>query len=279
MNIIQSYLTKNDCYKTKKTIAVKGIMLHSVGCNQPSASVFVKSFNKSGLEVCPHAFVDGNTGDTQQTLPWNHRGWHGGGSSNDTHIGIELCEPSQIKYTSGSAFTCSNKAKAKEVVTTTYNAAVELFAYLCEKYNLNPLADGVIISHSEGYKRGVASNHGDVEHLWNGLGTGYTMDGFRKAVSEKMSKKAPAEKEASSNKETSTETSGKLYRVQTGAFRVKSYANNLATKLKASGFSTYIVYENGLYKVQVGAFGVKSNAQAMLAKLKSAGYDGFIKYN
>lgn len=274
MNIIQSYLTKNGCYKAGETIKPKGIMLHSVGCNQPSAAVFVKSFNKSGLEVCPHAFVDGNTGDIHQTLPWNRRGWHGGGSSNDTHIGIELCEPSQIKYTSGSAFTCSNKEKAKAVVKTTYNAAVELFAYLCEEYNLDPLADGVIISHSEGYKRGVASNHGDVEHLWNGLDTGYTMDGFRKAVSEKMSKKEPA-----TNKEVSTETNGKLYRVQTGAFRVKDYANNLAAKLKASGFSTYIVYENGLYKVQVGAFGVKSNAQAMLEKLKSAGYDGFIKYN
>lgn len=26
--------------------------------------------------------------------------------------------------------------------------------------------------------RGIASNHGDPEHLWNGLGMGYTLDGF-----------------------------------------------------------------------------------------------------
>mgnify|MGYP000476605376 FL=1 len=41
-------------------------------------------------------------------------------------------------------------------------------------------------SHKEGCVRGVASNHGDPEHLWNQLGTGYTMNGFRKAVQAAM---------------------------------------------------------------------------------------------
>ena len=57
---------------------------------------------------------------------------------------------------------------------------------LCEKYSLNPLADGDIISHKEGCARGIASNHGDPEHLWTQLGLGYTMDGFRKAVKAAM---------------------------------------------------------------------------------------------
>jgi len=68
----------------------------------------------------------------------------------------------------------------------TYEAAVELFTMLCKKYGLNPLEDGVIISHREGHSRGIASNHGDPEHLWAQLGTGYTMDGFRKAVRAAM---------------------------------------------------------------------------------------------
>ena len=63
---------------------------------------------------------------------------------------------------------------------------MELFAYLCKLYGLNPTADGVIISHREGHARGIASNHGDPEHLWNGLGMGYTMNTFRKDVKEKM---------------------------------------------------------------------------------------------
>lgn len=73
-----------------------------------------------------------------------------------------------------------------ESAKRTYEAAVELFAFLCKEYGLNPLADGVIISHKEGHARGIATNHGDPEHLWKGLGMGYTMDTFRQAVKAKM---------------------------------------------------------------------------------------------
>lgn len=191
MKLVENILTKNPCYTAGKKITVKGLMLHSVGCPQPKASVFINSWNSASYTAaCVHGFIDGNDGTVHQTLPWNHRGWHCGsgsnGSGNNTHIGVEMCEPACIKYTSGSNFTCSDLATAKAVAKRTYEAAVELFAYLCKKYNLNPLADGVIISHREGHSRGIASNHGDPEHLWNGLGMGYTMDGFRKAVKTAM---------------------------------------------------------------------------------------------
>lgn len=197
MKLIKSILTKNPCYTAGRKITVKGLMLHSVGCPQPKASVFINSWNKESYDnACVHGFIDGNDGTVYQTLPWNHRGWHCGsgkkGSGNNTHIGIEMCEPSCIRYTGGSSFTCSNVAAAKATAKRTYEAAVELFAMLCEEYNLNPLADGVIISHREGHARGIASNHGDPEHLWNGLGMGYTMDGFRKAVKAAMTKSEDA---------------------------------------------------------------------------------------
>lgn len=69
---------------------------------------------------------------------------------------------------------------------------------------------------------------------------------------------------------------GVLYRVQTGAFSVKSNADALLVKVKAAGFETYMVKVNGLYKVQVGAFSVKANADAMAAKLKAKGFDVYI---
>ncbi len=191
MNIVESILTKNLCYTAERKITIKGLMLHSVGCPQPKASAFISSWNSaSHNNSCVHGFIDGETGVAYQTLPWNHRGWHCGsginGSGNNTHIGVEMCEPACIKYTSGANFTCSDKATAKAVAERTYKAAVELFAYLCQEYNLDPTADGVIISHREGHARGIASNHGDPEHLWNQLGMGYTMDTFRKAVKAAM---------------------------------------------------------------------------------------------
>lgn len=166
MKLIESILTKNPCYKPGKKITVKGLMLHSVGCPQPSAAVFIKNWNSESYDcACVHGFIDGNVGIVYKTLPWNHRGWHGGGSSNNTHIGAEMCEPACIKYTGDATFTSSDTVTAKIVAERTYDAAVELFAYICKEYNLDPTADGVIVSHAEGYKRGIASNHGDPEHL------------------------------------------------------------------------------------------------------------------
>ncbi len=188
MKVVESFLTKNPCFIQGKKITVKGLMLHSVGCSQPSASVFVKNWNSGSFNrACVHGFIDGNDGTIYQTLPWDYRGWHAGGSANNTHIGVEMCEPAEIKYTSGANFTVIDKSKAQASAKMTYTAAVELFAELCKQYNLNPTADGVIISHSEGHKRGVASGHADPEHLWRGLGLPYTMDSFREDVKKAMS--------------------------------------------------------------------------------------------
>lgn len=204
MNLVESILTKNPCYTAGRKITVKGLMLHSVGCPQPKASVFINSWNSASYDrACVHAFIDGNDATVYQTLPWNHRGWHGGGSSNNTHIGVEMCEPACIKYVGGSSFTCSDTATAKAVAKRTYEAAVELFAYLCKMYSLDPLGDGVIVSHREGHSRGIASNHGDPEHLWNQLGMGYTMTTFRNAVKAQLSADTKEETPAvTSNEET-----------------------------------------------------------------------------
>ncbi len=201
MKIIQCYITENDCYKANERMdderyrvfrenGPRGLLLHSVGCNQPHANVFVESWNRPDKAVCVHAFIDGYDGNCYQILPWNYRGWHAGGDANNTHIGIEMCEHESLHYTGGMNFTCADPAAAREMATRMYNAAVELFAYLCRKFELDPLADGVIISHTEGHTRGVASGHGDPEHLWERLQMDYTMDAFRTAVWERMADKS-----------------------------------------------------------------------------------------
>lgn len=263
MKLIKSLVTNSDCYKTGKKIKVKGLMLHSVGCNQPSAEVFVKKWNTPGKTVCCHGLIDGNTGAAYQTLPWDHRAWHCGRSGNDTHISVEMCEPATIKYTGGSSWADLDPAKTKATVLRTYNTAVELFAYLCEMLSLNPLGDGVIVSHCEGYKRGIASNHGDPEHIWKKYGL--TMDGFRKDVAEAMKR----------GFEEITEK-GTIYRVQTGAYKVLDNAQKQLEKVKNKGFDAILVKVGDLYKVQVGAYGKKENATAQRDKLKKAGFDAIL---
>ena len=222
MKITEKFCTKNQCYQMGKSFTPKGLMLHSVGCNQPSALVFANSFNTfqtNGRQICVHGVIDANHGEVLQLLPWEMRGWHGGGTSNDTHIGVEMCEPACIKYTQGAAFTCSDLTTARKNCETAYSSAVDLFAYLCKKFGFDPLADGVIVSHCEGHRRGIASNHGDPEHLWSGLGMAYTMDGFRRDVAAAM---GVADKPSGTEK----------YYVQVGAFASEENARGYLEKVK-----------------------------------------------
>lgn len=274
MNLRQLYLTKNNCYIAGRTITPKGIMVHSTGANNPNLKRYVGpddgllGVNSAGnhwnqptpdnSQICVHAFIgklaDGSI-TTYQTLPWNHRGWHCGKSGNDTHISFEICEDGLTDAT---------------YFSKVYQEAVELCAYLCNMYGLDPLADGVLICHSEGYTRGIASNHSDVLHWFPKHGK--TMDDFRKAV--KVALDSATTSSASSGSTYSTDDT--LYRVQVGAYSKQENAEAIAVELKAKGYDTYMVIDNLLFKVQTGAYADKKNAEAMAAKLKVAGFETYI---
>lgn len=189
MEIIEAYATQNKCYQIGTPLKPRGIMLHSIGCPQPNAAVMAHRYNTyqpDGQSVCVHGFVQ-RDGTYYHTLPYNLRAWHCGGSANQTHIGIEMTEPASIVYTGGASWRDLDPAATEAHVRGTYAAAVELFAQLCEQYALDPLADGVIISHAEGAARGVASHHADPAHLWRVFGL--TMDGFRADVAAALAAK------------------------------------------------------------------------------------------
>nr|DAM72689.1 MAG TPA: PGRP protein [Caudoviricetes sp.] len=189
MDIIEAFATKNKCYQVGAPLTPRGIMLHSIGTPQPNAAVMARSYNQyqpGGRSVCVHDFIQ-RDGTYYQTLPYTMRAWHCGGAANATHIGIEMTEPSSIVYTGGASWRDLDPAATEAHVRGTYAAAVELFAQLCTQYALDPLADGVIISHAEGAARGIASAHADPTHLWRAFGL--TMDGFRADVAATMAAK------------------------------------------------------------------------------------------
>lgn len=195
VNIIEAFAEKNRCYQIGAPLTPRGLMLHSIGCPQPNAAVMARNFNQyrpNGQSVCVHAFVQ-RDGTVYQTLPWTVQAWHCGGSANSTHIGIEMTEPASIAYTGGASWRDLNPDATEAHVRGTYAAAVELFADLCNQFDLNPLEDGVIISHAEGAARGIASAHADPTHLWRAFGL--TMDGFRADVAAKMAAKNTVEED------------------------------------------------------------------------------------
>jgi hypothetical protein len=188
MKLTQYYLTKNDCYKAGRKIKVKGLMLHSTGANNTKLSRYINpddgvlgdnpnnnDWNRRGISKCVHGFIgkDKNgTIRTYQTLPWDHRGWHAGGKANDTHIGVEICE---------------DDLTHDFYFNAVYQEAVELFAYLCKKFNLT---EKDIIDHSEGRKKGIASNHGDVMHWFPKYGK--SMNTFRADVKALLNETEPS---------------------------------------------------------------------------------------
>ena len=184
MQIKNVICTESDCYLANRTIEVKGGMIHSVGCPQPDPYVFQAIWNKPDLKSCVHAVV-GKDGVVLQCLPFTMKGWHAGGSGNNYLVSLEMTEPATIKYTGGANWIeLGDGSNTKAHVLTTYKHAVDFFAYIAKLYGFNPLDSNCLMSHSEGYKKGVACNHGDVEHLWSKFGL--TMDKFRKDVKNAM---------------------------------------------------------------------------------------------
>lgn len=244
MNLHKLIFTENACYKAGKKITVKGIMVHSTGANNPNLRRYVgpddgllgvnqynnhwNTYHPGGREVCVHGFIgklkDGTIA-TYQTLPWDHRGWHAGGSANNTHIGFEICEDGLTDST---------------YFGKVYQEAVELCAHLCKLYGLT---EKDIICHSEGYRKGIASNHGDVMHWFPKHGK--SMDTFREAVRQLLAAQdAPVEtKPGTDDTVAAVEYPEKL---TTGYYRVrKSWADK---------------------KSQVGAYRILANAKAAADK-------------
>jgi len=183
MDIIQKFMTKNRCYTSPVPINVSKLVLHSLGVAQPCSDGIINSMNTSSASVSVHGFIE--TDRVIQTLPWNYRAWHVGagakGSYNSKAIGIEICEPKGHGYNGGTMINYDVKAN-EEYFKKVYNNAVQLFAYLCDKFSLDPLKD--IVCHCEAHALGYGSNHSDVMQWFPKHGK--SMDTFRKDVQSSM---------------------------------------------------------------------------------------------
>lgn len=194
IKLIDAIMTKSPCYTGGRLIDVKGMYLHSIGCPCEKAQNIINNENQANAGAAVQAVVQAN-GEVWQGLPVYPetkkamRNWHCGsgskGSGNNTHIGVEMTEPATIKYTGGSSWVeVGDGSNTKAVVLANYKNAVAYFALRCKQFGLDPLKDGVIISHKEGHDRGYASNHGDPEHIWGKFGL--TMNQFRRDVKTAM---------------------------------------------------------------------------------------------
>lgn len=177
MNLYTKYFTENPCMKyTGNRKETKGIIVHSTACGFVPAKDWYDRWNKPTVEKAVHAFVD----DTSvcQYLPWEHECWGAGKKEgNQQYINFECCEPANVYK--DTYIPAKNQAYFDKM----YENAKELLVMLCKMYNLT---EKDIVCHCEGYKLGIASNHGDVKVFFGKHGK--TMDGLRAEVKKLLEK-------------------------------------------------------------------------------------------
>ncbi|MDL2318182.1 N-acetylmuramoyl-L-alanine amidase [Eubacteriales bacterium OttesenSCG-928-A19] len=183
-------LTQNDCYTKGRVLKPPtGIMVHASGANNPNLCRYVgpddgilgpnkagNHWNKPGFDKCGNAMIgrvaDGTTA-IYQTLPDGWRPWLSGkganGNANDTCLQFEMLQDFDAKNTGKASLEYWKEVRAR---------AVHLCAWWCQEFAIKVSS---IISHREGAKMGIASNHGDPEN-WMVL-FGDSMDLFRQDVS------------------------------------------------------------------------------------------------
>jgi hypothetical protein len=291
-------MTQSTCYKGTNRMAIKGVLWHSTGANNPNLKRYVQpddnvpdhdvllqkigknaynnDWNHAHVEAGLNAWIgklaDGSVA-TVQNMPWDYRPWGCGsgykGSCNDGWIQFEICE---------------DNLNDKSYFSQVYREACELTAYLCKLYSINPkgkvnhngVAVPTILCHADSYNLGLGSNHGDVLHWFSRYGK--TMDVVRNDVDALIHS---VDKPNTSNDQ--------LYRVrkswadsktQKGAYRVFDNAKKCADEnpgYKVFDYKGNIVYEpkrKGITELAKEVINGKwGNGAERKRKLTEAGYD------
>lgn len=192
---MKCFMRQSSWYKSTGKVPVRGVLWHSTGANNATLKRYVQpddnaadrakmleligvnknknDWNREGqwvngewvpLKAGVHAFIGKlANGDVAavQAGDWDKKAWGCGsgkkGSCNNGWIQFEICEDNL------------NDPVYFEKV---YREAVELTAYLCKLYNLDPQGTvtyngvkvPVILCHQDSYQLGLGSNHGDVLH-------------------------------------------------------------------------------------------------------------------
>lgn len=243
-------ITKNKT--SPRTHAIDTITIHCI-VGQWTAKQGCDYFATTDRE-CSANYVVGKDGSIGLSVEEKDRSWCSSNKVNDHRaITIEVASDTTEPYA---------------VTDAAYNALIKLVADICKRNGIAKLiwsenkTDRV--NHTNGCNMTV---HRDFANK-SCPGT-YLYERHGK-IAEAVNAILTAEDKTESTESTT------LYRVQVGAYRVKSNADAQLAKVKAAGFDTYMVQVNGLYKIQVGAYKVKANAEAMLKKITAKGFSAYI---
>lgn len=218
--ITEALCTGNRRYQAAEALTPIGVVLHSIGTPQPKASILREFWQRDASPYVVHYMVDDQ--NILHCMPDDFKCWHVGSPGNSEWLGIEMGEPSQIKYTSGATFTVSDLAAAQAYAEAAYRNAVWLIARLCKEHGWDPFT--AVYTHWDVTRQRLSNtDHVDPQHLWDGLGMGYSILTLRRDVAAAMgqSAAAPTPEQPSA--------SGQMYRIRKSwadaASQIGAYTN------------------------------------------------------
>lgn len=251
----EALCTGNRRYRAAEPLKPTGVVLHSIGTPQPRARVLRDYWQRDASPYVVHYVLDDR--EVIRCMPETYKCWHVGSPGNDRFLGIEMCEPAALHYTSGAGFTVSDLAAAQRFAAACWRNAVALLAQLCKRYGWAP--ETAVWTHREITRQKLsATDHVDPQHLWDGLGLGYDLARLRREVRAAMgSTAAPAAEQ--------------LYRIrknwadeksQKGAYRNLDYAVAACPAeyavFDAAGRQVYPANRTRVVRITASALNVRS---------------------
>ena len=273
-------MTQSSCYKGTKKMTVRGILWHDTAAGNANIKRYVQpddnakdrsellkilgtnsyknDWNHKARSAGVNAFVgklaDGSISSVQ-ALPWNYAPWGCGsgskGSCNNGWIQFEICDDG---YSSAEYFQ------------KVYNEAIELTAYLCKTYGLDPKGTvtyngvkvPVILCHKESHLLKLGSNHGDVLTWFKKFGK--TMDDVRNDVAAVM-EAGVGESDSQDDAKTASNASEAVFvpyvvRITASVLNVRKGAGTsyaVVRTVKKGEAYTIVEEKNGWGKLKSGA--------------------------
>ena len=204
--------TNSKCYKNTVKFKPVGVLWHSTGANNPNIkryvqptdgsinyakdiSKFGKNTNRNdwnhlqvsaGVNAFIGKYADGSIG-TVQCLPWDYAPWGCGSGSRGSCNKEKMADNSYVGWIQFEI--CEDNLSNADYANKVFNEAVQLTAYLCKKYGIDPdsfvTVKGVkiptITCHNDASKLGFATNHADINHWFPKL-IGKNMNNARQEV-------------------------------------------------------------------------------------------------
>lgn len=158
-NITVDIFTNSDCYYEytngiEKKITPTGVMIRSY--NTPYETLKIAYNIRTEKSVTPSVHICADQAKVYVCLPFNARGWHCGGTCNDTHLSIMMIEPAGSEYSKDKSKILTLPGQLtdfqRESYKKTYNTAVWMTAFLASKFGMNLEEKLTVLGHCEAYE-------------------------------------------------------------------------------------------------------------------------------